>query len=179
MGTSFNREAWLRRIWDSRVRRGAASSVGEEIKCAMDYAAVLGIEALSTWLQRRGFALNFAKRAGAVVDTNKKIVTISSHMPVQKQLHLLIHECGHILISSSSEDKYPHGYKKIEEAKEGRGELHKIDVLGEEFEAWQKGRKLASRLGIHIDIDEFDKTRAKCLKTYVHWASRRGRVSDE
>lgn len=148
------------------------------MKSAMDYAAVDGIEKISEWLDKRGFALEFAKRAGAYFDVSKKIVTVSSHQQVQKQLHLLLHECGHIIISGSGINKYPNGYRKIDEARDGRDELHKMDVIAEEFDAWHKGKCLASRLGVVFDHDEYDRTRATCIKTYMKWALRKGRVKD-
>lgn len=171
MGICFNKEDWLRRI-QSRIRRGRVSDAW------VDVQSIDGIEIVIDWLDDRGTRVEFVKKSGGYYDQNKDVIFISSHLPPRHQLHVLLHECGHLLISSCGRWKYPEGYKKIDDDRDGRNVIHKIDVIAEEFDAWHQGFMLAGQLNITLHLDEFNKMKAKCLMTYIRWASRKGRVSD-
>ena len=47
---------------------------------------------------------------------------------------------------------------------------YKISVIGEEYEAWRRGRKLAKRLNIEVDKNKFDLVMTRNLMTYFKWA---------
>ena len=47
---------------------------------------------------------------------------------------------------------------------------YKISVIGEEYEAWRRGRKLAKRLNIKVNKNKFDSTMARNLMTQFKWA---------
>jgi hypothetical protein len=49
---------------------------------------------------------------------------------------------------------------------------YKIVCLEEEFEAWNRGKKLAQRLGLNVTQKDFDKTKIACMKTYVTWVNK-------
>lgn len=172
MATQFNKDTWLRRI-QTRIRRGRVSDGW------IDISAIDGIEKVISWLSTRETSVEFVKRSGGYYDENKNTVFISSHLPPRHQLHILLHECGHLLISVSGRWKYPEGYKKIDDDRDGRNVIHKIDVIAEEFDAWHQGFLLAERLDILLHKEEFLKIKAKCLMTYIRWASKKGRVSDD
>ena len=52
-----------------------------------------------------------------------------------------------------------------------KSKKYKVDVISEEIEAWQRGKKLAERLGIYINEDKFNEIMNKCIFTYVEWAA--------
>lgn len=49
---------------------------------------------------------------------------------------------------------------------------HRLDILEEEFDAWNRGAKLATKLKLKIDKTAYGLMRAKCMKSYVMWAAR-------
>jgi hypothetical protein len=108
---------------------------------------------------------------GVYYDENK-IITINGHLAPEKQLFVLLHECGHHLIGNrSTHQRYGYGYSAEHSPKIKRTLLHRIDVLDEELEAWHRGQRLAKRLGIRIDLARYNQTRSRYIKTYVQWAS--------
>ena len=47
----------------------------------------------------------------------------------------------------------------------------KVSVIGEEYEAWKRGRKLAKRLDIEVNKDKFDLAMTRALMSYFKWAA--------
>ena len=63
------------------------------------------------------------------------------------------------------------GYPKGEDPVIGKLLTHKIAILEEECEAWERGRRLAKRLKLSLVWEEFDALRIECLKSYVLWVA--------
>lgn len=87
-----------------------------------------------------------------------KVVTINDTKPARKQLFVLLHEAGHVILRHSKEfeDMFP-GSKTI-----------KIEILKEEVAAWEEARKLANRLRIPLGNAWNIHVRQAIMK-YVHW----------
>ena len=98
-------------------------------------------------------------------------ISINSRQNLRYQLHTLLHEAGHALIRSRKdkfEKEYP-GLKKRNNSVE-----RKLDTLKEEFQAWDRGKKLADRLGLDLDEAWWRRHKKNCLYDYVRWASNVG-----
>ena len=125
---------------------------------------------LTEWLEDRGYALKLYTDAPDEVRWYpKKEVHIDTRNWIEKRLHILLHECGHILVCSNSFDRSI----MLSSATDGRctrGKAHAIARLGEEYEAWKRGERLAKRLSIRINAEKFDKLKTQCLMSYVNWA---------
>lgn len=175
---TFDRGRWLKRIRSRLSRRG----VVDEALHAREFATVLSIERVVEWARGRDITIDFIKVSVARFHSTTRRVEVSTHLPVESQLHVMLHELGHFLIEEDGEvqviRRFPNGYVKINNDLPGRGVLHKVDVVAEEFEAWERGRRLAEDLQIALDRQAFDETRAKYLQSYFKWALKRGRVSD-
>jgi len=88
-----------------------------------------------------------------------------------RQLHILLHECGHHLIGSKDHtERYGWGYSQTNHHIK-KTLRHSSDLIDEEFEAWWRGWKLGQRLKLGIDKLLFDKTKSLALKTYFVWAA--------
>lgn len=178
----FDRSKWLAR---ARRRLARASEVDKEAALASharDYASVDGLEKATNWAATKEIAVDFIKVQAGRFHSQSRRVEVSTHMAPEDQLHVLLHELGHFLIEDEGPEyiasKFPNGYRKISDDVPGRGQLHKVDVVAEEFAAWEKGFALAKDLGIEVDRLAFDEVRAKYLVSYFKWALRRGRVAD-
>lgn len=175
---SFDRNRWLKRIRSRLSRRGQV----DEAHHAREFASVLALEKVIEWARTREITVDFIRLSVARFHSGARRVEVSTHLPVESQVHVLLHELGHFLIEEDGEDKvnqrFPNGYVKVSNDLPGRGVLHKVDVVAEEFEAWERGRRLAEDLQIPLDRVAFDTTRAKYLQSYFKWALKRGRVSD-
>jgi hypothetical protein len=128
-------------------------------------------DTLREWLVSRGFMLFVYTDSPNCVFWEEKEVHINSRMHIEKRLNVLIHECGHVLINSNRERTYALSksanvshFVKISKVK-------RVSVIAEEIEAWRRGERLASRLGIEIDLQKFDKFKTSCLMGYIHWAA--------
>lgn len=126
------------------------------------------------WCRKRGVSVAFGRlKTGGVVEGDR--ITVNGRQRPELQLFVLLHECGHHLVSASppSDGRFSKGY-----AEQGhhalRSSVHRIDVFDEELEAWHRGKRLASRLGIQLDERRWDRVRARFLRTYARWASGSG-----
>ena len=126
---------------------------------------------LTEWLEDRGYALKLYTDAPDEVRwCPKKEIHIDTRNWIEKRLHILLHECGHILVCSNSFDRNI----MLSSATDGRctsGRAHAIARIGEEYEAWKRGERLAKRLNIRINAEKFDKLKTQCLMSYVNWAA--------
>ncbi len=96
------------------------------------------------------------------------VITINNCQHLRYQLHTLLHEAGHALIRGNKkrfEQKFP-GLQKRRNSKS-----FKLDTLKEEFEAWDKGFKLAKRLDIILDEKQWKRHSEQCLHEYVKWVT--------
>ena len=96
----------------------------------------------------------------------QRYITINTRQNLRSQLHTLVHEAGHVLIrcnKKSFKKKYS-GFSKRKNSKS-----FKLSVLKEEIMAWERGHKLASRLGIDLDEGWWKKHSEECIYSYAKW----------
>ena len=121
---------------------------------------------------RKKHRVVFDAKPNAAYVGDEKLFRINGRTNLKQQLFMLLHECGHYLIGyPESHERFGHGYPASDPG-EKRQFLHRVDVVDEEMEAWHRGRRLASRLKIKIDLVEYNKLRAQMLKTHLKWALR-------
>lgn len=132
------------------------------------------------WLEKKGWSLLFTEvppdEKGVLCYDTKKI-EISKALSKEEQIFILLHECGHILLRQKEhvyENMFPiqstispnKSYKK-------RSRKYKIEILQEEILAWNRGKKLAKRLGIKINNKKWERIKSDCLFTYIEWAAQK------
>ena len=57
------------------------------------------------------------------------------------------------------------------DGRKNKTDKYRISLIEEEFEAWKRGKRLAKRLGIQLDEARFEKHKAQCLMSYIHWGA--------
>ena len=137
-----------------------------------------GLDILEGWAFDKNWIIELEYLGKDEMDPGSKTISISTRQGIENQLYTLLHECGHILVQSNHTmyaKRYPATAKlnictgvnrRLEKSKK-----YKVDVISEEIEAWQRGKKLAERLGIYINEDKFNEIMNKCIFTYVEWAA--------
>lgn len=136
-----------------------------------------GISRVIDWLWAKSWDIEFSHTVDDEMNPNAKCVTINARQGEEKQLYSLLHECGHILIQSNEiryNQKFPAQAKRncyLSHRQLEKSKKYKIDVISEEIEAWDRGKNLATRLGIYIDEIKFNAVKAECVYTYVEWAT--------
>lgn len=166
---SFDRE-----LWEKRARKRHGKGVGSSPPTgaiANEMRAIVDLESLIGWCGERGVSVTFTNmppNVGATYDSEQNFVQMSGRFLPEKQLIVLLHECGHMLIGNRRKhERYGMGHQS--DPTVTRTLHHRFDVLDEEMEAWYRGRKLAKRLKLKIDQEAFHTTRLACLKSYAKW----------
>lgn len=170
----FDRHLWWSRAWDRRQRSLGredtdASLVNE--KWTREAMGVSQLETLIEWCTRKGLRVVFGRKVAAVLDQNTKTITVSGRLPPDRQVHVILHECGHFLVGNNP--RFVNGYPYALDPKANRSFEHRLACLEEEIEAWNRGWNLGVRLGLSVDPVQFERTRAECLRSYVNWTSRK------
>ena len=120
------------------------------------------------WLLRNyKITVEFACNAEDEYDSEKKIILINSKTNLKSQLNTLLHEAGHAILRADIrkyKKQFP-SYNCVRASKDS-----KMDILREEFLAWEEGLKLAQKLKIKLDLEKYNGHMRKALWGYVYWA---------
>lgn len=178
----FDKQLWIERAC-SRLRRSSRRGVNQERKqlaqaqWLSDITAIQQLEVLVDWCHQKGIRISFEKKEGATYYTAEKRVSVAGRMSPEKQLCMLLHECGHHLIGFvDGDDRFGMGYPHVGDDDVNTTFHHRLSCLEEEMEAWHRGWKLAGRLKLNLQRDVFDRVRLECLRSYVKWANGRARL---
>jgi len=165
----FDPELWRSRAY-KRYTNAVASGNDHAEAYMRDITNVQYLSALIGWCRERGLDVEFVNNdTGGAYVRDDRLITINCHLLPEAQLHTLMHECGHHLIGPrSAEQRYGNGYPADDPGVK-RSATHRIDILDEEFEAWARGLKLAKRLGVKIDVERYNRTKAKCITSHLKW----------
>ena len=144
------------------------------LQWAKEFAAITALERLISWCNDRSIGVRFCKAAGAEYDSSTRCIKINCHLLPEKQLYILLHECGHYLIGDKEKhERFGMGYPQHNAGPAIKRTFHhRCDIVDEELEAWHRGWKLGKRLGLRVDKSEFDRLRTSLLKSYFKWALR-------
>jgi hypothetical protein len=127
------------------------------------------IAVLVHWLYKKDYYIEFSRNGEDSVDRTNRFVSINNTRSLETQLHVILHECGHILVFES--DKVVNGIRDVLSKYSAKSKIHKTFTVVEEVEAWKRGLSLANRLGIPIDKIKWDKDVARAIYKYMLWAT--------
>lgn len=101
-------------------------------------------------------------------------ITINSNNSNEIKTYALLHELGHILLMNDK--KYKRRFsKKIREMDidekdtSPRSHIHRLEIIQEELDAWERGIMLAEKLQILINKRNIKKYKTKCLVCYIRF----------
>jgi len=181
---TFDIERWRSQSWlrfQRKVKRTKKKSVLQkaEAQWFREVQCIEMIRVVVEWAATRGTKVVFSKRANGVYKHDLKEIVISAHAHPERQLHYLLHECGHHLIGMKEHhERFGVGYPLANDPEVNRKFLHRMACLEEEFEAWHRGWKLARRLGLPLNKETFDSIKSECISTYVKWAAKNASPSE-
>ena len=130
-------------------------------------------EELEVWLIDKGYVLDVSHDVDDCVYLYDKIVCIQSRSHPESRYYNLLHECGHILVAHGAKQwkkdmpLYAQENGVWDDGRRRRGSAYKVSLVGEEIEAWVRGRRLSERMGHHIDDEKYDKVMAHCVYSYI------------
>ncbi len=123
---------------------------------------------MSVVFERDGETALFHDRRGIVPGD---FIIINNRVKLQKQLYMLLHEVGHVMLRESEihhERRFPAavlGSRRPSRA-------HKIDTLREEVLAWEKGLEVAADFQIPVDDRLWHSMVTSALYKYLEWSMR-------
>ncbi len=171
---AFDHELWRNRARDRMeraTRRYPWRAKKLESQYAKELVAITGLSKLIDWCNERSLVVGFTRGInGGTYDPETNLIEVVGNARPETQLHFLLHECGHYLVDKCGDRRVRRAKAAIEGA---RSLVGKVDIINEEFEAWNRGRKLASRIHISINNTNFEIQRAKALSSYFYWATGR------
>jgi len=132
------------------------------------------INLITAWAATKGFKVFGKWEEDAYFDKDKEIVYSLRTKPEKNKMYSLLHECGHALAYESQgyKNRFPTMSKRrFKTAKvNSRTNAFKVEQIIEEHDAWERGLKLAKRLGIEIDKDDYTKYASRWVMSYIRKA---------
>ena len=125
---------------------------------------------LLDWIKKKGFTYEEGKQD--LYEPTEKKICVSKRLNKQNKLYSALHECGHLLVQRnvfSYEKRYKSQVDGLFDKRKCRSLRWRIDFLKEEYDAWDRGYKLAKRLKIPINKERYYDYASKCLETYCRW----------
>ena len=126
---------------------------------------------LDAWAHRRGFEICRSYGIDAYLHEEKHIVYNSKIKSKKNQVYSLLHECGHAIAYNSKgyKESFPTlaAYRFKDSKINRRRNAVKCEVIAEELDAWKRGLKLAGRLKININKEDYNNYASRWVMTYV------------
>lgn len=130
---------------------------------------------LEVWCAARGLKLFFqrSEHTGTYWNLSSEII-VNSRFCDETKCYIILHEAGHYLYSIDHSGGRRSSRVKLSEP-QSDATIHQrrdyaLNLLKEEYEAWDRGLKLGRRLGILPTGDlpkNWSKLKNKCLASYV------------
>ena len=131
------------------------------------------IERLIGWAAIHHCEVEFEHATEDRFEFEGRTIYINTQATLENQLFTLLHECGHVLVHKSNKQfaaDYPF-YAFAENAYSNgrtvRSKAYQVSLVAEEIEAWKRGKRLAKRLSIPIDIDKYNTVMTDCVTSYM------------
>lgn len=137
------------------------------------------LEILKKYAESFGFKVNLNSKSSEMVirrgtlNVPSKIKIINTNST--HQCYLLLHELGHWeLMKDWTLYKQRYHFTSIGEEfaldkiyKYRRRIAYKVDIMREEFDAWETGKNLAAKLNLNIDTEDYDRYSISYLFSYI------------
>lgn len=132
------------------------------------------IDMITQWAATKGYKVVGKWEEDAFYDKDKEIVYSLRTQNPKNQMYSLLHECGHALAFESKgyKNRFPTlSKRRFKTAKvNSRTNTFRVESILEEYDAWARGLKLAERLGIEIDKEDYGNYASRNVMTYVRKA---------
>ena len=132
------------------------------------------INIIAQWAATKGYKVFGKWEIDAFYEDDKEIVYSLRTKKKKNQMYSLLHECGHALAYESKgyKNRFPTMSKRrFKTAKvNSRTNAFKVEQIIEEHDAWERGLRLAARLGIEIDKEDYNKYASRWVMSYVRKA---------
>lgn len=149
-----------------------------------DIIAIKHLKVIESWCDDHDVNLTFSPVRDGTYHSNrikkakkskksKARIEVNIKASCEHQVLMILHEIGHHIIQMNDLSKTKWASKGYAQGKFDKDHSmhYKIDVLEEEYLAWDHALNLANELNLQIDTSRFNKYKVASLKTYVLWAA--------
>lgn len=175
----FERKLWRARALKRYQRSLIAGAAREKavISLKTDLININNLSRLISWCSTKKIHVSFSRREGGIYHPDDRAIIINGRAAPEKQVFLLLHECGHHLIGDKRKhERFGMGYSSVDnDPYVTRTLQHRIDIIDEELEAWHRGFRLGQRAELCINKQNYDRFKSVMLKSYLLWATERHR----
>ena len=130
------------------------------------------IKKLSRYAFEEGFEVIIkpAPKGISLICFGSKQILIHSNLNKERQCYTIIHELGHLVLYKHKRKKFNKtlGYQYEKFTKKSM--VYKIAEIEEEIVAWRSGYKLAKKLKLKINRDNFELYKSSLITTYLVYA---------
>ena len=84
--------------------------------------------------------------------------------------YTLLHECGHYLLNETIEsfkETHPMYPSEVDDKRIEKSTAYRVCILSEELMGWERGWRLAKRLNLHVDQQNYHSCMVDALWSYV------------
>lgn len=101
-------------------------------------------------------------------DRTNKTICIGKTLTPKSKMYTLLHECGHAILSLDLR-KYRHKYTDLPLKRHwGKYTMYEyVDIVKEEFDAWEEGMKLSQLLKIPLAKKDYIRYAKRQVWTYI------------
>lgn len=129
---------------------------------------------LEDYLKLENWKLEKCNEPSGICDFQTKTVYYNPILSDKNKIYVILHECGHKIIEKSKKlefFKYGQSLKSRIDKRLKKSFLFRVEVLREEYEAWDSAWKLAKDLDIRLNMKDFKVYMAKQILSYCEWVS--------
>lgn len=101
------------------------------------------------------------------IDPLRKEISISKTARPELQLFLLLHELGHVEQFRDSQYEERFHYGNVNRDIKTINNRAWYQILMSEVDAWERGKEIAKKNSIAIDLSKYDAYAGRCVKTYT------------
>lgn len=128
---------------------------------------------LEDFLKLKNWKIMKTNEHSGICDFSKKTIFYNSKLLNKHKIYVILHECGHKIIEENKKSKY-FKYGQVLDSRfdkrKKKSNLFRLEVLREEFEAWEVGWDLSVHLDLGLNMKDYKKFMAKQIYTYCQWA---------
>ena len=139
----------------------------------------------SDWEHQIGYMIDLIKekkfcvlertRVDDQVLLDESLIYINSSCWPETRFYTLLHEYGHmeIYLNGGHNGELPlYVHAESHDGRRAGSNAYRVSLLGEEFEAWRIGRRLAREHDLHVDDDKFSRHMTDALMSYIQTVAR-------
>jgi len=122
------------------------------------------IDVVVDYLEDMGIVVEFGGKVNGFFYEDD-LIAISNRQSPLSRFYTLLHEAGHFLLRTR-DNRFVNSVR----SNRRKNKSKRVEVVHEEFLAWDVGLQLARELGLHVDDDTWINFSRKHLYDYIAWA---------